>query len=447
MLAIHRCSVAPVPPAKRLDSRGIPGIQWAGVVRKTSNRKRLKAQPFTRTPTEPLIDRGFTFHEHLYPFTLINMNGRAYDPLVGRFLSTDPYIQAPDNTQNLNRYSYCLNNPLRYSDPSGEFIFSAFLPGIGIFLDAACYGALIGGGGYVASVAFSSGGFNNWNWGEFGKAAGFGALSGVITSGIGSWYGNVGSNGVMGEVERAVAHGFAQGTISEFNNGDFANGFLTGGFGSAGGSAYMMYGGEFAESIGGMIGFSSVSSGIASAVSGGNFWRGAATGATIGLLNHASSDVEYFTHKNLGTFVLSREEGINFIYHNAPKENVEIGMVECTESESGVTRYFIPPWDQNNNETCIFDKSRFPELVQKAKMLYNYHRHLSENAPSFDDYATNCVFDFSYNRNEYNKAFVITNSSVYRINRSNGPVALRGLPTGFRISDIQSWLNGNFNGL
>ena len=47
------------------------------------------------------------------------MNGRLYDPLVGRFLSVDPYIQNPGFTQEYNRYSYCLNNPLRYTDPSG----------------------------------------------------------------------------------------------------------------------------------------------------------------------------------------------------------------------------------------------------------------------------------------------------------------------------------------
>jgi len=45
MPAINRCSVAPAPPANRLDSRGIHGIQRAGVVRNTPNRKRLKAQP------------------------------------------------------------------------------------------------------------------------------------------------------------------------------------------------------------------------------------------------------------------------------------------------------------------------------------------------------------------------------------------------------------------
>ncbi|MGV8095651.1 MAG: RHS repeat domain-containing protein [Mangrovibacterium sp.] len=65
--------------------------------------------------------RGFTAHEHLEDFNLVNMNGRLYDPVVSRFLSPDPIVQAPDFTQGFNRYSYCLNNPLKYNDPNGEF--------------------------------------------------------------------------------------------------------------------------------------------------------------------------------------------------------------------------------------------------------------------------------------------------------------------------------------
>ena len=70
----------------------------------------------------PMLDRGFTGHEHLYAFGLINMNGRMYDPVLGSFLSPDNYIQNPENSQSFNRYAYCLNNPLRYVDPSGEFL-------------------------------------------------------------------------------------------------------------------------------------------------------------------------------------------------------------------------------------------------------------------------------------------------------------------------------------
>lgn len=69
------------------------------------------------------LGRGFTGHEHLTWFGLINMNARLYDPLLGRFISPDPYIQAPDFTQNYNRYAYALNNPLKYIDPTGEFFY------------------------------------------------------------------------------------------------------------------------------------------------------------------------------------------------------------------------------------------------------------------------------------------------------------------------------------
>ena len=71
---------------------------------------------FTSTP---MFDRGFTGHEHLYNFGLINMNGRMYDPVVSSFLSVDQYVQSPENAQGFNRYAYCMNNPLRYIDPSG----------------------------------------------------------------------------------------------------------------------------------------------------------------------------------------------------------------------------------------------------------------------------------------------------------------------------------------
>ena len=89
---------------------------------------------FTTTGTEPanslLFDRGFTGHEHLLYFGLINMNGRMYDPFTSSFLSVDNYVQSPDYTQSFNRYAYCLNNPLKYTDPDGEFfILDAWLSG------------------------------------------------------------------------------------------------------------------------------------------------------------------------------------------------------------------------------------------------------------------------------------------------------------------------------
>ena len=89
---------------------------------------------FTATGTEPdtalLFDRGFTGHEHLPCFGLINMNGRMYDSFTSSFLSVDNYVQNPDYTQGFNRYAYCLNNPLKYTDPDGEFyILDSWLSG------------------------------------------------------------------------------------------------------------------------------------------------------------------------------------------------------------------------------------------------------------------------------------------------------------------------------
>jgi RHS repeat-associated protein len=72
------------------------------------------------------FNRGYTGHEQWDEIKLIDMNGRMYDPILGRFLSPDPFVQMPDFSQNFNRYSYALNNPLKYTDPSGEFIFTIF---------------------------------------------------------------------------------------------------------------------------------------------------------------------------------------------------------------------------------------------------------------------------------------------------------------------------------
>lgn len=73
----------------------------------------------TLAPTT--TDRGFTGHEMMDEVGLINMNGRIYDPATSRFLSADPYIQAADNLQSYNRYSYVWNNPLNMTDPTGYF--------------------------------------------------------------------------------------------------------------------------------------------------------------------------------------------------------------------------------------------------------------------------------------------------------------------------------------
>ena len=116
--------------------------------------------------TEPalFLGRGYTGHEHLPQFGLINMNARLYDPVLGRFLSPDPYVQTPDFTQSFNRYSYCLNNPLVYVDQDGELFW--FIPVI--------IGAVIGA---YTGASIQSGTAAFWNW---KSDAWNGAIAGAI---------------------------------------------------------------------------------------------------------------------------------------------------------------------------------------------------------------------------------------------------------------------------
>ncbi len=100
------------------------------------NRMSYTAWNTPQTQTSFTFRKGYTGHEHYDRFKIINANARLYDPVIGRFFSPDPFVQAPDFTQNYNRYSYCLNNPVMFSDEDGEIAW--FIP---ILIGAAVFGA------------------------------------------------------------------------------------------------------------------------------------------------------------------------------------------------------------------------------------------------------------------------------------------------------------------
>jgi RHS repeat-associated protein len=102
------------------------------------------------TSIAAVTHRGFTSHEQLDNVGLIHMNGRVYDPTIGRFLSADPVVQAPFMSQSLNRYSYVMNNPLSFVDPTGydgEPTDTVTVTG-----SNSGGGGSGGGGGFVANV-------------------------------------------------------------------------------------------------------------------------------------------------------------------------------------------------------------------------------------------------------------------------------------------------------
>jgi len=124
-----------------------------------------------------ITNRGYTGHEHLLQFGLINMNGRMYDPLLARMLSPDPFIPNPALSQDYNRYSYVRNNPLKYTDPSG-YNYTYWNYSTGTYMSS--------GGAYVDSW----GAWNEWFSGLEGYRDGFYTTGGQVL-GTGSTYGGL----------------------------------------------------------------------------------------------------------------------------------------------------------------------------------------------------------------------------------------------------------------
>ena len=216
------------------------------------NRRNPASWKDTDTRTKFIVDRGYTLHEHLDGFGLINMNGRVYDPLLGMFLSPDPYVQAPGNWLNYNRYGYCYGNPLVYTDPNGEFFIGAIIigammnaaiqgfsgnlhGGVGDFFKAAGIGALSGAAGAGASQLVSGAVI----WGGFGGGALIGSAGGAASGFVGgagnAWMGGASFgqgvktgliNGGIGAITGALAGGLFRG-FSDYKNGyNFWNGSI-----------------------------------------------------------------------------------------------------------------------------------------------------------------------------------------------------------------------------
>ena len=115
--------------------------------------------------------RGYCGHEMLNSLGLIHMNGRVYDPILGRFLSPDNYVQQPDNSQNFNRYSYCLNNPLKYIDKDGN--------SFSLIATAAIMGGALAGVTYASTMILPDA---SWNTKTFIKSIGIGATAAALNA-------------------------------------------------------------------------------------------------------------------------------------------------------------------------------------------------------------------------------------------------------------------------
>ncbi|MYK81872.1 MAG: hypothetical protein F4024_04710, partial [Gammaproteobacteria bacterium] len=254
---------------------------------------------------------GFTGHEMLDAVGAVHMNGRIYDPHLGRFLRADPYVQFPANLQSHNRYSYALNNPLSYTDPSGHFIFT---------LAGALYAAAAKFG-FTATVAtLAAAGFGDalLHGASFQQALQAGFISGVSAGafhGIGGFlethFSGTFAAGLSpnGFALKVLAHGAVGGITSALGGGRFGHGFAAGGFTALGSGL------NNSRFIGG-LGFSPLRvavgaaiGGTASRITGGKFANGAVTGAFSQALNNEQAEAQFEKRINRVVAAVAKDYG------------------------------------------------------------------------------------------------------------------------------------------
>ncbi len=254
---------------------------------------------YTTAPTGLILDRGFTGHEHIDLFDLVNMDGRVYDPVIGRFLSPDPVIQDPENLQSLNRYSYCLNNPLSLVDPSGYSWLSKnwrslVTAAVAITVSVVTLGGATALGAVM--LAGATGGFAGGfvgtllNGGDLGQAFKAGVVGGLVggASGFLSFAaGSVTSKGITAIIERAAKHAFAEAWMSGIQGQNIFHGMISGALSSVGN-------GFINSEVNGLalkMASSAVLGGTISEIGGGKFANGAVTGAYSMLFNDIQHDL------------------------------------------------------------------------------------------------------------------------------------------------------------
>ena len=165
--------------------------------------------------------REFTGQETIPSVGLVNMNGRVYDPNLGRFLTPDSHVQTIGDPQSYNRYSYVLNNPLRYSDPTGYFAWGAFGVNtwMGLVQTAIIAGACATGAGCAiailavaaqqACIMHSEGA----SWSQVATATAIGTFAGIVGGGVGSAIGSAVGDALGGGLTGSLVGGAIGGAV------------------------------------------------------------------------------------------------------------------------------------------------------------------------------------------------------------------------------------------
>lgn len=375
-------------------------------------------------PTE----RGYTGHKHLSHVDIIHMNGRIYDPTLGRFLQADPHIQAPMNSQNYNRYSYVLNNPMSYTDPTGYFFkslgkfvkkywrviaaavvtyFTAGLAAgwatswaVGMGMTASATAAGLGTvtmlstagsifvGAVSGAIAGAAGGFVAT--GSL-KGASVGALSGAVFGAIG---GGFKAYGVENTAAQMAVHATAGGVLSDVQGGKFGHGFISAGIMK--GVGKIQTSATLARTL-----VQAIAGGTVSKITGGKFANGAVTSAIQFIVNEISYKLKrgptkvkenYKKHKNI--FVEKNTETLGVIDASPKLITPELGIFSDSILQRTAAKLSIGA--QLANLVGTVDVTTTNQ-VQYSEDLYEYEFEVFKDGTlindSFIDYSTEINYE------------------------------------------------------
>jgi RHS repeat-associated protein len=222
---------------------GILGYDPWGARRSPDGRA---ADPTSFNP--PVGHREYTGHETIPSVGLVNMNGRIYDPVVGRFLSPDPNVQFVADLQSYNRYSYVLNNPLRYTDPTGYRADTALeiFAGLTFAIEAAATCAVTEGAGCGVAFAIAGAIFNATAMAADGASArqivtgtALGVFTGTIGGDLGEEAGLALKSAAAGQIVGGAISGALSGTFNAviLGKGNLGEDLLMGAFQGASNAA------------------------------------------------------------------------------------------------------------------------------------------------------------------------------------------------------------------
>lgn len=230
---------------------------------------------------------------------LVHMNARVYDSDIGRFLSADTVIQDPHDSQSYNRYSYVRNNPLTYTDPTGNSWWTKFRdkwvkPIVSIVVAAVIVAASGGSALGIFLAGASSGGIMTGTVQGAFKGGLFAVFSAGIAMGIGNGFESAfglehgatlyGSSQVGAQILRAGVHGISRAIIGLAQGSKFKSGFASG-FASALFSPGASLGGRSTGGFTMRTTIASIVGGTASELGGGKFSNGAVSGAFVHMFN------------------------------------------------------------------------------------------------------------------------------------------------------------------